>query len=189
MWYDNLWGMIMRVIAGKAKGHPLKSISTIKVRPTGDRVKEALFNILRPNLLDSLFLDLFAGFGGIGIEALSQGAKEVFFIEKHPLALKILKENLMKTSLLERAHPIRAELPQGLEGAKGKIFQTIFLDPPYQSDLILPVLKEIDALNLLSPQGLVVVEHEPSLSLDRVPFLLQDKRRYGREMLSFFTKI
>lgn len=179
----------MRVIAGKARGHKLKNLSTRDVRPTGDRVKEALFNILRPHLFGSLFLDLFAGFGGVGIEALSQGAREVFFMEKDPRVVKVLKENLRKTSLEDAARVFQRDLPGGLTVLQGCSFHLIFLDPPYSSDFILPVLSAISSLELLSPNGLIIVEHaSPNLSLPSIPFVFTGQRRYGQEHLSFFVR-
>lgn len=180
----------MRVIAGKARGHPLKSLATKEVRPTGDRVKEALFNMIRPRLSGADFLDLFAGFGGVGIEALSQGAGKVFFMEQNLRVVKVLKENLKKTSLEEGARVFQTTLPAGLKVLAGRSFPLIFLDPPYQSKLILPVLQTISSLQLLSPGGLIVVEHASStpLSQPEIPFLIYQQRRYGQEHLSFLTR-
>lgn len=180
-------GRFMRVIGGMAKGHSLKSPSKHGVRPTGDRVKEALFNILRPEIEGSLFLDLFAGSGGIGIEALSQGAKEAFFVERHPQVVKILLENLKKTSLLDRSKVIKSQLPEGLLRLKEKTFDLIFLDPPYRQNLILPVCQEILSLHLLSSTGLMIVEHEPDLLLEMTSLELIDERKYGKEVLSLFS--
>lgn len=182
-------GSLMRIIAGAAKGMRLKRLSRLDVRPTGDRVKEALFNILRPHLYGALFLDLFAGFGGVGIEALSQGAKGAFFLEKNPKVLEVLAENLKKTSLDHKARLLQVSLPQGLKRVKGNSFDLIFLDPPYNKGLVLPVLKEILSLHLLSLKGLLIVEHDSSLQLEEeIPLTLVDQRSYGSEGLSFFTR-
>lgn len=180
----------MRVIGGKAKGLRLKSLSTQRVRPTGDRVKEAIFNQIRPGIYGSRFLDLFAGFGGIGIEALSQGAKEVYFIENDPRILNILKENLKKTSLQDGAHLIKGTLPKDLGRVGDLSFSFIFMDPPYHQDLIWPLLFAIHKLSILSCEGILIVEHQSSQVIKELgnPFRLIDKRRYGEEGISLFTR-
>ncbi len=179
----------MRIIAGAAKGMKLKRLSRVDVRPTGDRVREALFNILRPHLYGALFLDLFAGFGGVGIEALSQGAKGAYFLEKNPKVIEVLAENLKKTSLDHKARLLQVSLPQGLERVKRISFDLIFLDPPYHKGFVLPVIQRILSLHLLSLEGLLIVEHDSSSQLEEeIPLTLVDQRRYGGEGLSLFSR-
>ncbi|MDO5702981.1 MAG: 16S rRNA (guanine(966)-N(2))-methyltransferase RsmD, partial [Lachnospiraceae bacterium] len=126
----------MRVIAGSARSMPLRTIKGMDVRPTTDRTKETLFNILQTRVPDCRFLDLFAGSGSIGIEALSRGAGHAVFVEKDRRVRKLIEENLVFTKLMDRARVIggdvSAVLPQ-LEG--GEPFDIIFMDPPFLKDL------------------------------------------------------
>lgn len=126
----------MRVIAGKARRLPLKSIEGMDTRPTTDRIKETLFNMLAPELYDSTFLDLFSGSGAIGIEALSRGAAECVFVENNPKAVNCIKENLTFTKLTGGAVVMTCEAQTALARMEGrKAFSFIFMDPPYASGL------------------------------------------------------
>lgn len=147
----------MRVIAGSAKRMPLKSLGGMETRPTTDRIKETLFNMIDPWIAGCRFLDLFAGSGSIGIEALSRGAKEAVFIEKNPKAMEIIQENLEFTRLKERAVTIQTDVLAGLQRLEEK-FDYIFIDPPYHKLLEAAVLREIMARELLEHDGLVIVE-------------------------------
>ena len=126
----------MRVIAGKARRLNLKTIPGLETRPTTDRIKETLFNILQPELLECRFLDLFAGSGGIGIEALSRGADLAVFVEKNPKAAACIKENLAFTKLAEGGKLLNMDVLQALRSLEGKgAFDIIFMDPPYNKEL------------------------------------------------------
>lgn len=150
----------MRVITGTAKGHRLKSLPGRQTRPTADRVKEAMFNVLNPVIAGSCFLDLFAGTGSVGVEALSRGAELAVFIDESPAACQIIKENLTKTGLLDRAQVYRQEARRavGILAGRGQRFSLIFVDPPYRQGLVEPVLKLIDQCNIIAQKGLVIVE-------------------------------
>ena len=140
----------MRVIAGKARRLLLKTIDGLDTRPTTDRIKETLFNILQTQVPGSRFLDLFAGSGGIGIEALSRGAKEAVFVENNPKAMDCIRENLRFTRLEHKAATITSDVMNALYQLEGdKIFDIIFMDPPYDRGL------ERKVLNYLSGSGLV----------------------------------
>ena len=136
----------MRVIAGKARRLNLKTIPGIDTRPTTDRIKETLFNILQPELLECRFLDLFSGSGGIGIEALSRGASYAVFVEKNPKAAACIRENLAFTKLAEDGKLLNMDVLQALRSLEGKgVFDIIFMDPPYNNELerqVLEYLKE-----------------------------------------------
>ena len=122
----------MRVIAGSAKRLQLKTLDGLDTRPTTDRIKETLFNMISPYLYDCRFLDLFAGSGGIGIEALSRGAGEAVFVEQNPKAMACIKENLKKTKLEERAVTMATDVMTALRRMEGSgTFDYIFMDPPY----------------------------------------------------------
>jgi len=149
----------MRVIAGCARGRRLKTRKGLETRPTADRVKEALFNILADKIVDCCFLDVFAGSGGIGIEALSRAAQSCVFIEKDFLSAKIIKDNLSLTGLADRSVILNMDAAAGLTSLckKAASFDLIFFDPPYCSDELESALKM--AMTLLLPGGLAVVEH------------------------------
>ncbi len=149
----------MRVIAGEARSLPLKTIEGKDTRPTTDRIKETLFNMLCPYLADCCFLDLFSGSGAIGIEALSRGAAGCVFVEKERRAVKCIEENLAFTHLADRGTVLCRDAltaVKALEG--GPAFDLIFMDPPYQSDGEDAVLEELAQSRLLHGETLVVVE-------------------------------
>ena len=138
----------MRVIAGSAKHLMLKTIEGLDTRPTTDRIKETLFNMIQADIPGCRFLDLFSGSGAIGIEALSRGAREAVLVESNPQAADCIRENLKKTNLSDRALLMQADVFQALGRLSGKgAFDIIFMDPPYQHDLekqVLQVLKDTD---------------------------------------------
>src|SRR5580704_18442092 len=148
----------MRVIAGQFRSRLLKGPGKLRLRPTSDRLRETLFNILGPSVEDSLFVDLFAGTGAIGIEAVSRGAREVVFVESHAATARLLQQNLTALEIREAAELIVADAVRGLEkmAAKRRIADFIFLDPPYaESDEHLRVLEFLDASHLVAPRGIV----------------------------------
>ena len=149
----------MRVIAGSARGRLLKTRKGLETRPTAARVKEALFNILANKIVNCSFLDVYAGSGGIGIEALSRGAQSCVFIEKSSLCAKIIKDNLSLTGLTDRAAIFNMDAVAGLTylHKKAASFDLIFFDPPYDSHELEQTLKK--AMPLLLPGGSAVVEH------------------------------
>ena len=122
----------MRVIAGSARSLRLKTLDGMDTRPTTDRIKETLFNMIGPSMFDCVFLDLFAGSGGIGIEALSRGAREAVFVENNPKAMMCVKDNLKFTKLEGKAVTLTTDVMNALYKLEGeKVFDYIFLDPPY----------------------------------------------------------
>lgn len=149
----------MRVIAGSAKRLLLKTLKTNEVRPTTDKIKETLFNILSPYLFDINFLDLCAGSGGIGIEALSRGAKKAVFIEKNRMAVKCIHENLSHTNLSDRAEVLPGDVISVLKSHKlHERFDIVFLDPPYKEDLYHPVLALLKEQDILVEDATVILE-------------------------------
>lgn len=137
----------MRVIAGSARRIQLKTPAGMETRPTTDRIKETLFNMLQSDIYDCVFLDLFSGSGAIGIEALSRGAKEAVFLEQNEKAVACIKENLQNTGLKKNAQVNKRDVFLGLEQLKteGRIFDIVFMDPPYRQELereVLTVLKD-----------------------------------------------
>lgn len=157
----------MRVIAGSAKRLQLKTLEGLDTRPTTDRIKETLFNMIDPWIADSYFLDLFAGSGGIGIEALSRGAREAVFVEKNPKAVSVIKENLNHTRLSDRAAVMQADVLHTLHRLDGKYqFDYIFMDPPYDHFLEKEVLDRIKDIDILSEDGLIIIEASLETNFD-----------------------
>ncbi|HJC15122.1 MAG TPA: 16S rRNA (guanine(966)-N(2))-methyltransferase RsmD [Candidatus Fusicatenibacter intestinigallinarum] len=149
----------MRVIAGKCRSLPLKTVPGMNTRPTTDRTKETLFNMLQPYLADCRFLDLFSGSGGIGIEALSRGASYCCFVEQNRQALNCIRENLKFTKLESQAKVIGAEVMQALDRLEGDpVFDCIFMDPPYRRELEKKVLERIRTASFVGRDTLIVVE-------------------------------
>lgn len=151
----------MRVIAGTAKGRPLRTVKGREIRPTSDRVKETLFNILMPRVSGSRFLDLFAGSGGVGIEALSRGAGSALFVELLTPHLRVIEANLAATGLSDQAEVIRRDARAAITdlARRGRRFDLIFVDPPYGQGLVDETLILIESHDLLSAEGWVVCEH------------------------------
>lgn len=155
----------MRVIAGEFRSRKLKPVPGDDVRPTPDRLREALFNVLAPQIEGTTFVDAYAGTGAVGIEALSRGAKRAVFLEKSPAALAILRENLESLGLVDRAAVIRGAAVAGLRGLQADI---VFLDPPYaRPDEYESCLEWLGSY----PQPLVIAQHATRHVL---------KDRYGR---------
>jgi 16S rRNA (guanine966-N2)-methyltransferase len=151
----------VRVITGTAKGRPLKTVPGRDVRPTADRVKESIFNVIGPRVMESQFLDLFAGSGNIGVEALSRGASAVVFVELVTAHLAVIAENLTVTGLRERAHLLGREAISACAelGKQAQRFDLIFVDPPYGQELVPAALAAIARHDLLLADGWVICEH------------------------------
>ncbi len=159
----------MRVIAGSARRLQLKTLEGMETRPTTDRIKETLFNMLAPYLYDCIFLDLFAGSGGIGIEALSRGAMEAVFVEKNPRAMQCVKENLLHTRLERKGMTMSMDVMTALYKLEGeKQFDYIFMDPPYGQELERRVLTYLSGSELLAPEGVIIVEAAKDTEFDYV---------------------
>ena len=150
----------MRVIAGKARRINLCTVPGLETRPTTDRTKETLFNVLNPYLYDANFLDLYSGSGAIGIEALSRGARQAVFVEKNPAAIECIKKNLNNTKLQELAKLLSMDVTTALSNLekKGETFDLIFMDPPYNHDFEKQVLLKLDQTNLVTEDTIIIVE-------------------------------
>lgn len=151
----------MRVIAGSARRLLLKTVEGKEVRPTTDRIKETLFNILQDKIEGCIFLDLFAGSGAIGIEALSRGAKKAFFVDKDRRALSCIEENLRHTKLEERAKILRTDALTALnrlEKTEKEAFDIVFIDPPYEREEEEEILKRLIKMDLINQESLIIIE-------------------------------
>ncbi len=180
----------MRVIGGRAKRRRLKVPKGRALRPTADRVKEALFNILPHDLSGLKVLDLFAGTGNLSVEALSRGAAEAVLVDASREAARAIRENLQTLDFSEKSQiwiiPVLRSLR--LLSRRGETFDLVFLDPPYEKDWVRKTLKAIALQGLLREGGTLVVEHgvRERVEVDYGPLTLKDQRRYGTTLLSFF---
>lgn len=180
-----------RIIGGRVKGRRLKTPAGDATRPTGARVRQTLFDILAPDIPGCRFLDAFAGSGGVGLEALSRGAAVVVLVELHAAAASVLKENVQALAGAGgEARVYRQDTRVALAGlaGAGEVFDVIYLDPPYESDLYEPLLETIAAKGLLSPGGVVVAEHFKKRALPETIGRLARSRevRVGDHRLSFY---
>ena len=179
----------MRVIAGCAKRVNLTAPKGKNTRPTSDRAKEGLFNIIAPRIADVAFLDLFCGSGAIGIEALSRGAKQAVFVDHCPKAVLALKLNLEKTGLKQRAWHLCAKVDVSLEkfGKVNSRYDIIFLDPPYGGALVADTLSGIVGAGILSDGGIIIAETDTKI-IDNIPcsLYLSEVRSYGLTHFLFF---
>jgi 16S rRNA (guanine(966)-N(2))-methyltransferase RsmD len=180
----------MRVIGGTAKGHRLKSPKGGSLRPTADRVKEALFNILPHDLSGLRVLDLFAGTANLTLEALSRGAREAYLVDASREAEKTIHKNLQALGFSQKARVWVSPVLRAIRvlGRRGEKFDLIFVDPPYEKGLVGRVLGTIAREGLLREAGFLVAEHSGKEEVkERFGSLsLHDQRRYGGTLLSFF---
>lgn len=182
--------VLMRVISGKAKGRKLKRVPGDSTRPIMDRVKENLFNILSDLVPGSRWLDLFAGTGQVGIEALSRGAAEVVFVDKVRAAIRTINDNLRHTQLTSGAITLHMDSFSYLESPIGAPFDLIYVAPPQYKELWVKVITRVDQqpLDYLLPGGLLVVQIDPKeyLDLELSHLVEYDQRRYGSTLLCFY---
>lgn len=157
----------MRIIAGEFKGRTLKAVPGKFTRPTGDKIKESLFQMIGPFFEGGTCLDLFAGSGALGIEAISRGMEYAVFIEKHPRAIRTIYENINIVRIDKQTEVSRMDAFRALRvvSKNEAHFDLIFIDPPYQKIDYQKILNEIIRLNILNKDGFIVCEHDPSLAL------------------------
>jgi len=182
-------GLSMRVIAGEAKGIRLVSPSPgMPVRPTLDRVRESVFNILAPRLADARFLDLFAGTGANGIEALSRGAVRAVLVDADSRALALAEENLERTRLKPRGTCLRLRLPGQLSRLTPP-FDLVYADPPHDFEAWPNLFDEVERCGLVAPGGLFILEHDPRQRVPEQAGVLLRARQvtYGKTTISFFS--
>lgn len=172
----------MRVIAGIAKRTPLKTPPGLDTRPTTDRIKETLFNMLQYELADCRFLDLFAGSGGIGIEALSRGAAECVFVEQNPVAAACVRDNLRAARLENRGTVIQRDALSALKQLEGKgRFDLVFMDPPYDRLLERQMLEYLAGSELIDRESTLIVEARLDTDfsyLDGMGYTIEKEKRY-----------
>lgn len=183
--------MPIRVIAGKAKGRKLKMVPGDSTRPVMDRVKEALFNILGTGVVGCSFLDLFAGTGSVGIEALSRGAERAVFIDNDRLAIRTIHENLALTRLAENAEVLRADALTYLRRSQTESFEYVYVAPPQYKGIWKAVLLALEEHpEHVCPDGVVVIQIDP-VEYEDLPLKTltpYDQRTYGKTMLWFLER-
>lgn len=176
----------MRVIGGEKRGTKLFSLEGNDTRPTTDRVKESLFNIIQWEIRDKKVLDLFAGSGGLGIEALSRGASYAVFVDGNEDAVKIIRKNIEKLRYEEKCSILYADYKKVLNNIQN--YDIIFLDPPYKSDLIEKSLHLILTNKLLSQDGIVICETEKNRQFQYNGFFMKKEVCYGITKLCFLKQ-
>ncbi len=180
----------MRIISGRLRGRKLHAFHGSAVRPTGDRVRESLFNILAQKPLAAKVLDLFAGTGALGIEAISRGARTAVFVDNAPQSLALIRKNIRHCGLSPYAHVIKSDITAGLGCLQTfpMAFDLVFMDPPYGRDLVSVTMGHLLASGCLAPEATIVTEHEAdhTPAMASGPYHVIDRRKYGKTGLSIY---
>ncbi len=182
----------MRVVSGICKGRPLKAVPGNSTRPTTDKVKEAIFNMIGPYFCGGLGLDLFAGSGGLGLEALSRGLDKVIFIDREAKAIQIIHENIKACKFENAAEVYRNDADRAVKALKKRelSFDYIFLDPPYKKQQLVNLMEKMDELSLVKDTGIVVCEHSFDVELPQKAgkFTQIKHEKYGIIAVSIYSK-
>jgi len=183
----------MRIISGIARGSRLVTLEGIETRPTLDRVKEPLFSIIQMHIKGAKVLDLFAGSGALGLEALSRGAEMAVFSDVSERAINVINQNIQKTKFIDKSVVFNNSYEIVLKklADEGKVFDLIFLDPPYESGLLENAIQEIVKYNLLSKDGIIIVETDMESELQKIQnsgLHIKDIRKYGRVILVLLVR-
>lgn len=179
----------MRIISGKYKGHKLKGFDIEGTRPTMDRVKESMFAMIQSYLKNSICLDLFAGSGNLGIEALSNGSKKVVFVDKNKIAIQTIEENLRKIQVQEDYETLNCDYQKALENlSERKIkFDFVFLDPPYRLNFINQILEQLNKYDLLNDQAFIICEYDKEEVASNTLACIKEKK-YGNKYVKIYQK-
>ncbi|NMA96083.1 MAG: 16S rRNA (guanine(966)-N(2))-methyltransferase RsmD [Clostridiales bacterium] len=182
----------MRIISGKWGSRKLHSPAGVNTRPTSDRVKEAVFNMISHRLTESVVLDIFAGSGNLGFEALSRGSSRVTFIDNDIRAVRIIDKNARMLECLRDIHIIKKEASRAIESLSNIncIFDIIFMDPPYAKKMEIETLEAIIRADIIKERGLIIVEHASKVVMpDKIENVHRlDTRKYGNTSISFYTR-
>lgn len=181
----------MRVIAGVARSMPLKTPEGLDTRPTTDRIKETLFNMLQNQVPGAVFVDMFSGSGGIGIEALSRGSRKAYFIENAPAALSCIQQNLTFTKLADKAIVLKQDAVAGLSGIFEKEVDIIFMDPPYDQGHEERVLSVLKNMKYVTEDTLIIVETSLQNDLpylDHLGYVIVKEKKYKTNKHFFLRK-
>ena len=182
----------MRIISGKARGTKLYTLEGENTRPTLDRVKESIFNIIQADIQEAEVLDLFAGSGAIGLECLSRGASKAVMCDKSKEAINIIRKNVEKTHMEAQAQILNLDFEKCLDNLKGKQFDIIYIDPPYETDYIYKAIKKINENNITKENSLIIAETDDEKRIEEeiknLEIEIVDKRKYGRATIIFLKK-
>lgn len=180
----------MRIIAGSKRGLKLEALEGLETRPTTDRVKEALFNLIQFEVQGAKVLDLFGGSGALGIESLSRGAEAVVFVDQNRASARIITRNLEKAKFQDAAKILTQDWASALTRLENAEFDLVFVDPPYNAALEMLVLEKLDLYNLLSEDAIVAIEHPASRVLpeDVSGYSLLKTRQYGITALTLYRR-
>ena len=179
----------MRVISGSLKGRKIEGYDIVGTRPTMDRVKESVFASIQDYIPDSVVLDLFAGSGNLGIEAISNGCRKCFFVDNNSKCIQVIKGNLKKFGVLENSTVIESDYKKALDKFKdkGQVFDVIFVDPPYKDTILLEILEYVRDNNLLSSNGIIVLEYNIDILNEEIEgYNLIKKKKYGDKFISIY---
>ena len=184
----------MRIIGGKARGTKLYTLDGIETRPTLDRVKESLFNILQNDISESIVLDLFSGSGAIGLEFMSRGAKKAYLCDASWKAINIIKQNAEKTHLQDQVEILNSDFKEALLNLKDVKFDLIYIDPPYKTTFIMEALEIILDIECFKKDTIIILETDEKERIENEIQKLKsidviDERKYGRANLIFLRII
>ncbi len=182
----------MRVIAGTARSLPLKTPEGMDTRPTTDRIKETLFNMLQNRIPGSVFVDLFSGSGGIGIEAISRGASKAYFAENAPKAISCIEQNLLFTKFAEHAIVLKQDAVMALQSIYEKEVDIIFMDPPYGQEHEKRVLTQLSRMKYVTEDTLIIVESSLDTDfsyLEELGFAIEREKKYKTNRHLFIKRV
>ncbi len=183
----------MRIIGGDLKSKKIRSIKGTKTRPTSDRIRESIFNIISFNVKNTCILDLFAGTGAFAIEALSRGAKFAVFIDISKSAVSAIRENIKSCNLDDRVKVVKWDINKNLNCIEhsNPTFDLVFMDPPYDKDFLKPALLNLHLSCCMEKDCLIIVEHSLRESIPNEPavFEITDQRKYGKTLVSFLNYV
>lgn len=181
----------MRIIAGEMRGRQLMSVAGMQTRPTSDKVKSAIFNVLGDKVLDARVLDLFAGTGNLAIEALSRGSREAVLVEKSLDAHRVIRKNLEQIGLGHRAKLLLMDAFLYLKKYPLEVFDLIFLDPPYRKELVSQMISALSESSYLTPAGVIIAEtsKDEKLNGDIYPFEIRKTGKYGDTLVWYLQRI
>ncbi len=182
----------MRIISGNARGTKLYTLEGLSTRPTLDRVKESMFNIIQQDIPEAIVLDLFAGCGAIGLEMVSRGAKQAVLCDNSKQAIEIIEKNIEKTHMEKQIQLYNMDYIDCLEKVKDKKFDLIYIDPPYQTDYIEKALQKIIEYDIITNNSKIILETDDEKriiqEISNININIIDQRKYGRATLIFLKK-
>lgn len=182
----------MRIISGTARGTKLYTLEGLATRPTLDRVKESIFNIIQNQIQGAMVLDLFAGSGAIGLEMVSRGAQKAVLCDNSKAAIEVIKKNIEKTHMCGKIELYNLDFEACIDKIQNEKFDIVYLDPPYHTDYIMKSLKKIIDLKMLQKEGFIILETDEEeriiKEIEKIHVKIVDKRKYGRATIIFLKE-